>query len=212
MFMAYGDCSGNTLPQLATIICRPQAASLSDCCHLIPINEQAMLSECIKANQLYYWFFIQSESVPFNVCALEAYSELPHIDWQGRRADYLAVGWYQAKPYIAIIELRHVLLTEKQTHNKLEQLTATIETLLLKGHLQRWIEQGGLDQVIWPRPALTECQIIGFIIPPDRSKPRCARKKIVQIGSHTIVITSLPTTLLKQCAITWDDLLSTLHV
>ncbi len=208
--MAYGDCSGKTLPSHNRIGCADDAKQLEDCCRTLAITEEVMLSEGSinknKGNSLYYWFFLQADETPLLACALEEFANLSISDWQGRRADYLAAAWYGGKCYIVVIELRHMLLHIGQTTDKLAQLEQTVRTLITK-ILPDFLSTEQFGSVCFPQPALADCKIIGIIVPPDRCKRKAERKKILEISGHSVFLTSLPSSMLQNCRITWSDLL-----
>jgi len=86
----------------------------------VQIEDEILLWESVKSKKgsYYYWTFLNADETPLAVCALEKYVD--HKSLQGRKADYLAIGWYHGECYIVIIELRKTLLKEDQSENKVE--------------------------------------------------------------------------------------------
>jgi len=211
--MAYGDCSGEILPNERPVNCGDSVLQLDDCCEVLMVDEEIMLFEKINKKgrkNYYYWFFLRAdETVPLVVCALEQYAESQGNRWQGRRADYLAIGWYGSACYIVLIELRHVLLSKKQQDDKLGQLEQSINTVV-STILPDFRNSETFAQACYPLPPPEQCRIIGIVVPPDRSKSSLNRKKVIEIGQYKGVITTLPSARLNQCRISWSQLLGTI--
>ncbi len=211
--MAYGDCSGEVLPDKRQVNCDHSVHQLGDCCEVVMIDEEIMLFEKISKTgrrNYYYWFFLRAdETAPLVVCALEQYAKSQGNRWLGRRADYLAIGWYNSECYIVLIELRHVLLSKKQQDDKLEQLEQSINTVV-STILPDFRNSDILAQACYPLPPPAQCRIIGIVVPPERSKSSLNRKKVIEIAQYKGVITTLPSTRLNQCRISWSELLGTI--
>lgn len=203
--MAYGDCSGQILPETREVNCQNLVKQLEDCCEVVNMDDEVMLYEHVK-EKYYYWFFLKADdNMPMVVCALEQYADKV-ADWSGRKADYLAIGWYEGYCCIVMIELRHVLLSEKQQTDKLRQLEESIETLI-NTVLPTFKQSKIFQEACCPPPAPQDCRIVGVVIPPDRSKERLNRKKTKQIGQYSCFMTTLPSARLTQCRISWSEVL-----
>jgi hypothetical protein len=117
--MAFGDCCGESLPYDGKEVnCAESVSSIEDCCDWIEIADEVMLCESVTGKKgkqcYYYWVFLEADECRLMVCALEKYADSQGVKWQGRRSDYLTIGWYESICYVVIIEIRHVLLKEKQ--------------------------------------------------------------------------------------------------
>jgi hypothetical protein len=211
--MAYGDCSGKDLPKKKrTVNCQESVTQLDDCCEVVNMDDEVMLYEHVRAKDYYYWFFLKADdNMPMVVCALEQYADKKVAYWLGRKADYLAIGWYQGYCCIVLIELRHVLLSEEQETDKLKQLEESLETLVNKV-LPTFKRSAIFQEACYPPPPPQECRIVGVVVPPDRSKLRLNRKKSKQIGEYQCFMTSLPSDRLTECRISWSELLDAIGV
>lgn len=211
--MAYGDCSGQILPKKRTVNCQDSVTQLEDCCEIVNLDDEIMLYEHVKpgAKGYYYWFFLKADDkMPIVVCALEQYAD-KIADWSGRRADYLAIGRYEGYCCIVLIELRHVLLSEKQQDDKLQQLEKSIETLVNTA-LPTFKQSKIFPEAGYPPPAPQDYKIVGVVIPTDRSKERLNRKQTKQIGQYSCFMTTLLSARLTRCRISWSELLDAIGV
>ena len=144
------------------------------------IEDEILLWESVKSKKgsYYYWTFLNADETPLAVCALEKYVD--HKSLQGRKADYLAIGWYHGECYIVIIELRKTLLKEDQSENKVEQLRQSIELLVSDGLLSE-IESCDFFSYGCDQPKYYH--IAGVVIPSTHSKKRAqTRQKIIVNG------------------------------
>lgn len=201
-------CSGSELPDLPTVQCRSEIRSLSDCCRFVEIDTELLLYEAQPDNP-YYWVILHADETPLTVCHVEAYAN--HAEraaaWAGRRADYLAMGWYQGDCFLAIIELRDILLNEAQSEDKMAQVENAISQVMMQ-----------FNQQIADNPAFQRTcnqpggyKIVGLIIAPAGIR-RIAREKWLRRIVHndySAVIALTPPDRIRDCRTTWSELMQT---
>lgn len=206
--MGFGDCFGSKLPNSQSIDCPESINHFGDCCRQIGIEDEILLHERVKSpkGDFFYWVSLKADETPLVVCALEKYAE--RVNWQGRRADYLGVGWYSGDCYIVAIELRHALVTEERFEDKLNQLEQSIE----------WIASELLPDLTNSNVFTDACdnpehyRIVGAMIPVAYSKKRAEQTRWVRVGEYETVIVAIPNSSLKECRISWDELLRAIGV
>ncbi len=195
------DCWGDSLPAAQFAECSEQVSLLEDCCEILQTEDEMLLWESQKG-AYYYWLFLDADETPLAICALEKYVD--HKSMRGRKADYLAIGWYHGECYIVIIELRKTLLKEEHSVNKIEQVKQSIEILLSDGLLAE-IENSDFFSYACERPEYYH--IVGVVIPSTRSKKRAqTRQKIIVNGKEYLVV-AIPNSLIRQCRINWSELM-----
>jgi len=62
--MAYGDCSGEILPNERQVNCGDSVLELDDCCEVLMVEEEIMFFEQINKKgrkNYYYWFFLRAD-------------------------------------------------------------------------------------------------------------------------------------------------------
>ncbi len=199
-------CSGPDLPDLPTVQCRSQIHALSDCCRFVEIDTELLLYEA-QPGKPYYWVILHADDTPLTVCHLEAYAN--HAEhagmWIGRRADYLTMGWYQGDCYVAIMELRDIVVNERQGEDKLDQVEASIAQIM--EHFQAQIANEPAFRRSCEQP--DAYKIVGFVIAPAGIR-RIAREKqmrrIVQ-EDYSAIIMMVPPDRIRDCQIGWSGLM-----
>lgn len=101
------------------------------------------------------------------------------------------------------MELRNTLVKEDQTVDKVEQVRQSIETLIsdLLPHMQT------SDIFSHACHDPDQYKIVGVIIPVQRSMSRAMQTQRLKIDTYDAVIVSLPSDRIKQCRLSWSDLL-----
>jgi hypothetical protein len=116
------DCTGDNLPQEIPVIkIEKTPSSFDDFCQIVNSGDEVLLHQAIEKNRgYYYWFILEADDFPLAVCELEKYANYAaeKEQWFGRRADYLIIGYYEGDCYLIVVELRHVLVKEKQEDDK----------------------------------------------------------------------------------------------
>jgi hypothetical protein len=207
--MPSNSCSGSNLPDDVQMVnCVEPIQYLSDCCARVDIEDEILLYDHIRSERgdYYYWISLSSDETPLTVCALEKYAE--QTAWTGRRADYLGMGWYSGDCYVVVTELRHALVTEERFEDKLDQLEQSIA----------WIVSNLLadftkfDTFTYACDNPEYFKIVGAMIPVSYSKKRAEQTRQVRIGEHETVILAIPNSILKECRISWGELLRAIGV
>lgn len=212
-------CEGNTLPDLASPECVEVITRFDDCCHELlpdPYENQILLYETLsKENkpQKYYWFTLEADESFLIVCRLEDYAKGLQVsgEWQGRMADYLAMGWYEGECFVVIIELRHVITHEdddrhNQIQDKFEQVEMTLNIVIEQ--ILPQIEASELFSQACHEP--DSFRLAGAILVPSGIKKRISlslRQRTVQVKGRNITIVMLPHTPRTSCQITWSEIL-----
>ena len=129
------DCTGDNLPKEIPIIKIEETPSgLDNFCQILNSGDEVLLHQSIPESDraYYYWFILEADDFPLAVCELEKYADYAaqKDQWSGRRADYLIIGSYQGDCYLIVVELRHVLVKEKQEYDKFKQLLESIEQII----------------------------------------------------------------------------------
>ena len=203
-------CTGNKLPDIASVDCTDTATQIDQCCKLMQIEEDVLLYD--QPNQAYYWVLLNADEIQLIVCNLEKYADKAEKigNWMGRCCDYLVMGWYDGDRYIVIIELRHILTKEDQAIEKLDQVEKSIDQVISK--LFPHIANSPLFAEACPQPE--NYKIAGIVIAPAgiRSIARNKRTRIIRNDSYTAIITMMPPERIKACKITWSELLSQITV
>lgn len=206
--MVSGVCSGAELPDGARVACTEQVNHLSDCCVIVDIGDDVLLHECVSSSrgEYYYWLFLWADECPLAVCALEQYAE--HRGLRGRRAEYLAMGWYVGTCYAIAMELRHNLLTENHFEDKLEQVKQCIDWVTSE-LLQEFSTSDFFGQAC---DAPDQYRVAGAIIPVDYSKKRAEQSRLVSVNGYTAAIAAVPHSFIRECRISWCEMLTAMGI
>lgn len=203
--MGFGDCSGIDLPDIPSVHCASQPKQFDECCTLTVIGEEVLLNQVdsrSKYRRYHYWTILKADETPIAVCALEEFVET-QPDWQGRRADYLAVGWHKGDCYLVIIELRRAMLSEDHFVNKLEQVQDSIRGVI--SYLLPTLSVSKLISHACHEPGAYK--IVGVIVPSERSRKRALQSETLQINGYQAVVVSIPHSHIRDCRITWSELM-----
>lgn len=201
-------CSGIELPDLPKVAGRQPILALADCCALVAIDETVLLVE-EQPGKPAYWIILHADATPLTVCHLEKYAEKAEKEghWTGRRADYLALGWYQGDCWLTIIELRDILVNDKQCLDKLDQVEASITQLMAQ-----WPKQ------IANEPMFNEAcfqpegyKIAGAVVAPAgiRAISREYRSRRLIRPTYSALITIIPTNRIHNCQLSWTTFMET---
>ena len=208
------DCTGDNLPKKIPIIKIEETPSgLDDFCQILNLGDEVLLHQpVVKKNRAYYyWFILEADDFPLAVCELEKYADYAaqQDQWSGRRADYLIIGYYEGDCYLIVVELRHVLVKEKQDDDKFKQLLESIEQIIR--YLASFNGSETLEQV-YSNP--DSYKIIGAIVAPGNTKSFNRRElnPIRSVGSHKVLLRTLPKDALADCKITWTDFIQRMGV
>lgn len=199
-------CSGPQLPDVPTVQCRSEIRSLSDCCRFVEIDAELLLYEA-QPGKPYYWVILHADETPLTVCHLEAYAN--HAErtgmWDGRRADYLAMGWYQGDCFLAIMELRDIVVNERQGEDKLDQVEASIARIM--GQFQAQIANEPAFHRSCEQP--DAYKIVGFVIAPAgiRRISRERQMRRIKQEDYSAIIMMVPPDRIRDCQIGWSELL-----
>ena len=199
-------CSGPQLPDLPTVQCRSQIHALSDCCRFVEIDTELLLYEA-QPGKPYYWVILHADETPLTVCHLEAYAN--HAEragtWDGRRADYLATGWYQGDCFLAIIELRDIVVNERQGEDKLDQVEASIAQIM--GQFQTQIANEAAFRRSCEQPGAYK--IVGLVIAPAgiRGIAREKQMRRIEQEGYSAIIQMIPANRIRDCQIGWSELM-----
>jgi hypothetical protein len=201
------NCTGEDLPAGSTTINLPESPkSLDDFCIVLDIDDEILLYESLSNSRNKYWVIIQADDYPISICELEQYADYlsTQNQWQNRRADYLIIGSHNGDCYLIIVELRHVLVTETQEDDKFEQLRESIQQLVRNLDA---INQSVALAGVYSNPEFYK--LIGIVIAPGNTRrfSRGELNLIIPIDSHKALIRTLPKDALRDCRITWTDLL-----
>lgn len=203
--MALRDCSGSVLPAGQIVGCSDPVHHFADCCTAVPIFDEVLLDERLASDkgEYYYWLWLNADETPLVVCALEQYAD-QDADWLGRRADYLAVGWYDGDCYLVVIELRRTLVKEQNAQNKLDQVEHSIKQVI--SQLLPQLTTSTLFSEACHEPE--EYKIVGVVIPVEHSKKRAQQTRLITVGAYKAAIVSIPHSRIKECRIGWSELLT----
>ncbi|NEP42637.1 MAG: hypothetical protein F6K35_26800 [Okeania sp. SIO2H7] len=199
-------CTGDNLPQDIPIIKVEETPNcFDDFCQIVNSGDEVLLHQAIEKNRgYYYWFILEADDLPLAVCELEKYADYAaeKEQWLGRRADYLIIGYYEGDCYLIVVELRHVLVKEKQEDDKFKQLLESIEQILKCLPI---ISNSQTLEKVYSSP--DDYKIIGAIVAPGntRSFNRRELNPIRSVNSHKVLIRTLPKDALSNCKITWTD-------
>lgn len=198
------NCSGNQLPrQIQSIQCSDPVTHFDNCCKPVEITAEILLYEHILSDREgYYWISLIADDTPIVVCALEQYAN-QQKHWPGRRADYLALGWYNGDCYLVLIELRNALVTVERFEDKLDQVEQSIN-LVVSEVLPQFAVSDLFKSACNPSNVH---KIVGVIIPVMYSKKRAEQTRYVNVGDYQAVIVALPNSCIIDCKIGWYDLL-----
>lgn len=201
------DCTGKELP--SEMVTTPQPSSpksFDDFCIVVTAGEEILLHQDLSGKKLYYWCILQADDYSLAVCELENYANYAETkqQWSGKRADYLVMGYTDESCYLIVVELRHVLVKEAQEDQKFEQLKQSIQQIIQRREIFR--ESQALDEV-YHQPE--SYRVIGVVIAPGNTRRfrRGELNQVYSIGSHKVLIRTLPKDALLNCKITWSDLL-----
>lgn len=208
------DCPGDNLPKEIPIIkIEETPRGLDNFCQILNSGDEVLLHQAILESDraYYYWFILEADDFPLAVCELEKYADYAaqKNQWSGRRADYLIIGSYQGDCYLIVVELRHVLVKEKPEYDKFKQLLESIEQIIR--YLAILNNSQTLEKV-YSHP--DDYKIIGAIVAPGNTK-RFNRRElnpIRSVGSHKVLIRTLPKDALSDCQITWTDFIQRMGV
>jgi hypothetical protein len=173
-------------------------------CKLIGIGDEILLYDFIPSNKggYYYWLCLKADAMPLIVCALEKYVDANSFG--GRKADYFCMGWHEGTCYIIIIELRETLIKTSHFDDKVEQIKQTIH--LITSNLLANISESSFFKDACDTP--DEYKIVGAIIPATRSMARTHQSVEVGIGEERYFIAAVPYKKIRECRISWSELLS----
>ncbi|NER20980.1 MAG: hypothetical protein F6J96_09760 [Symploca sp. SIO1C2] len=205
------DCTGESLPDIPKIELQEYPSSFDDFCLILNTNNEVIFYESISGTNYQYWVILEADDYPLAACELEKYADYAtqHNQWSGRRADYLIIGSYQGDCYLIVVELRHVLVKEKQEDEKFEQLLKSIKQIIDNLEV---INNSKSLEAVYTNPSYY--RIIGLIIAPGNTRlfRRGELNRVVSINSHKVLIRTLPKDALSDCKITWTDLLQRIGV
>lgn len=201
---------GKALPDLrkcrdtVTVKCPEEINELDDCCTLLKTGELALFYEKMHEND-YYWLFFMADQDEVMVCHLEGFANACQ-DWNGKRADYLAVSTHRKMCYILVIELRQEISEVKQLKDKQNQVEQSMNKVLelLKDKI-------ATSEHLPPICAFPTYfyKIFGFIVPATRSFNKDEKIKLVTLKDGSLTtITSLPYTKIDQSHISWSLLMA----
>lgn len=213
--MARSNCLGDDLPDVSYVECEGNADNLDGYCKCVPSGEEFLLYDYIpsKRGAYYYWLRLRADDdTSLIVCALEKYVDANNLE--GRKADYFCMGWVfdpdlnTSTCYIVIVELRKELINENQFEDKVEQIKQTIN--LINSDLLDNISDSAFFDYACHKP--DDYKIVGAIIPATRSKPRTHQTKKVTIGEKEYLIAAVPHERIRECKISWSELLVAIGV
>jgi hypothetical protein len=197
-------CTGDKLPDIPTVNCSDSIKTLDNCCQLVEIETEILLFE--KLETAYYWVKLEADEIQLVVCNLEAYANQAS-SWKGRRCDYLVMGMNveDGDCYLIIIELRHLIVKEDQAIDKLNQVEQTIQNII--SILPQQISNSPFFEQACPQAQ--PYKIAGIIIAPAgiRGIARENRTRVINHEKYQAIITMMPPEQVRNCTITWRDLL-----
>lgn len=204
-------CSGPQLPDIPAVRCRQDAQKLADCCHFVGIDDEILLHE-EQQGRPYYWVVLHADDTPLCACHLEQYANLAESagDWVGRRADYMALGWYGGDCYLLVIELRDILVNERQGEDKLDQLENSIAQILV--HLNEQVTNVAVFNQACDQPE--RYKVAGIVVAPAgiRGISRSNYTRRIENATYSAIITMMPSNRVRDCRITWSELMLTITV
>ena len=197
-------CTRDKLPNIPRINSTDPIKNLDNCCQLVEIETEILLFE--KVEKSYYWVKLEADEIQLVVCNLEKYANQAS-SWKGRRCEYLVMGMNveDGDCYLIIIELRHLIVNEDQAIDKLDQVEKTIQNII-SILPQQFFHSSCFDQAC-PQPQ--PYKIAGIIIAPAGIKgiSREDRTRVINHENYQAIITMMPPEQVKDCKITWHDLL-----
>ena len=200
-------CTGNQLPDIPTVNCTDATGQLENCCLLMQIDDQVLMYD--QPDQAYYWVLLQADEIPLVICNLEKYADQAEKvgNWTGRRSDYLVMGMNtdDGDCYLVIVELRHIITNEDQVNDKLEQLQNSIKQVMSR--LEIHLANSPLFEQACPKPE--HYKVVGIVIAPAGIKAfsRLKRTRTIIGDTYQGIITMMPSERIKECKITWTELL-----
>lgn len=202
-------CSGPQLPDIPTVHCRQKIRTLADCCTFVEIDDEVLLYE-EQPGKPFYWIVLHADETPLAVCHLEAYANYAEGigGWWGRRSDYMTLGWYRGDCYLLVMELRDILINEKQGEDKLDQLQNSIAQIMTQ-----------FSEQIVTVPAFNRAcdqpegyKIAGIVVAPAgiRGISRDKRVRRIVYSEYSAIITMMPGERIRNCRVTWSELMLTI--
>jgi len=196
------NCSGKELPDIPSVECADTVIDIEDCSRLVEIEDEVLLHESVE-HGYHYWTIIQAgDETPFAVCHLEKYADSKNME--GRKSDYLLCGWQKGECIIVVCELRQTLLNERQIKDKIDQVVQTLN--LIDNQLITEIQASDIFSQSCTQP--DEYKLLGIVIPSSRSKKRAEQTGIVTINGRKVAIVALPGSKIKNCRISWTEMMA----
>jgi len=204
-------CITGKCPRGTQVECLEIVQNIEDCCVLLQQTKKVLFCEYVEGKNYHYWLQFHADTVPLVVCNLEGYAQKYCPQWEGRKSDYLLVGREKNECYIIVIELREQFTQQKQLSDKIEQLKQSIEniTLHILPHLSRLQK---FQEACFFETAQINYKIVGIAMPVVRSMRRVKQtKQPFSINNYEAQIVNIPQTCIKNCQLTWTDLLNELQ-
>lgn len=204
-------CNGPQLPNVPSARCRKDIRKLVDCCTFVEIDNEILLYE-EQSGKSFYWVVLHADETPLSVCHLEAYANYAGSvgSWVGRRADYMALGWYGGECYLLVIELRDILVNERQGKDKLDQIENSIAQIMAQ------VNEQIMDVTAFNRVCdqPERYKIVGIVVAPAgiRGISRTNYTRSVEKPEYSAIITMMPLDRARDCRITWSELMMTITI
>ncbi len=208
-------CQGESLPQQPERIdCPVEATALMDCCSRVAIEKSRLLYEGTKKlpggePTHYYWLTLEADTMPLRICEFDRFADkisLVDARWEGRKSDYLVMGWFDGDCCLVFLELRDTLVNRDQVDDKFEQLEQGMQMLCKQENEEEDQIHGCLQELLDAVcEGIINHKIIGIAVPVNHSKSRAEQTRQISVGGKEIMLVSISHR--QNCSWTWSGLL-----